>query len=154
MKSPSFLQVMSTCQLAMSQSVSFPLGKPNIVSVVDGNLKEKYLKKMNSTFQISFETNSVQPYKAVICIVIAVLIEIIGNGLLILVIVYEKFTMDPQKRTVINQLVSIACFIFLIQNIIGVPIMTYIIIVKDAGMPQTLLLKIICKFSFFIQAIF
>ena len=91
------------------------------------------ITRMNSTNQIHFETNSAQPYKAVICITIAVLIEIVGNGLLILVIVYERFTMDPQKRTVINQLVSIACFIFVIQNIIGVPIMTYIIIVKDAG---------------------
>ena len=88
---------------------------------------------MNSTAQIDFETNDDQPYKALICIVLAIVIEIIGNGLLVLVIVYEKFTMDPQKRTVINQLVTIACFFFLIQNIFGVPIMTYIIIVKDAG---------------------
>ena len=88
---------------------------------------------MNSTSQIDFETNDDQPYKALICIVLAIIIEILGNGLLILVIVYEKFTMDPQKRTVINQLVTIACFFFLIQNIFGVPIMTYIIIVKDAG---------------------
>ena len=88
---------------------------------------------MNSTSQIDFETNDDQPYKALICIVLAIIIEIVGNGLLILVIVYEKFTMDPQKRTVINQLVTIACFFFLIQNIFGVPIMTYIIIVKDAG---------------------
>ena len=90
---------------------------------------------MNSTAQIDFKTNDDQPYKALImiCIVLAIDIEIIGNGLLVLVIVYEKFTMDPQKRTVINQLVTIACFFFLIQNIFGVPIMTYIIIVKDAG---------------------
>jgi len=93
----------------------------------------KHKTKMNFTSQINFETNDDQPYKALICIVLATVIEIIGNGLLALVIVYEKFTMDPQKRTVINQLVTIACFIFLIQNIFGVPIMTYIIIVKDAG---------------------
>ena len=88
---------------------------------------------MNTTSQIDFETNDDQPYKALICIVLAMIIEIVGNGLLVLVIIYEKFTMDPQKRTVINQLVTIACFFFLIQNIFGVPIMTYIIIVKDAG---------------------
>ena len=92
---------------------------------------------MNSTSQIDFETNDDQPYKVIICLVLAIIIEIVGNGLLILVIVYEKFTMDPQKRTVINQLVTIACFFFLIQNIFGVPIMTYIIIVKDAGKMQT-----------------
>ena len=83
--------------------------------------------------KIQFETNTIELYEAIICVAIALATEIIGNGLLILIIVYERFTMDPQKRTVINQLVSIACFIFVIQNIIGVPIMTYIIIVKDAG---------------------
>ena len=90
---------------------------------------------MNSTSQIDFETNDDQPFKTLICIVLAIIIEIVGNGLLILVIVYERFTMDPQKRTIIiHQPTCHDCmFFFLIQNIFGVPIMTYIIIVKDAG---------------------
>ena len=88
---------------------------------------------MNITSEIHFETNIRELHEALICIIIAIVIEIIGNGLLILVIVYERFTMDPQKRTVINQLVSIACLIFIIHNIIGVPIMTYILLVNDGG---------------------
>ena len=74
---------------------------------------------MATSPQIQFETNTKVLYEAVICVGIALATEIIGNGLLTLIIVYEKFTMDPQKRTAINQLVSFACYIFLIHNIIS-----------------------------------
>ena len=41
--------------------------------------------------------------------------------------------MDPQKRTVINQLATQACYIFILQNLIGIPTATYVIIADDAG---------------------
>ena len=52
---------------------------------------------MATSPQIQFETNTKVLYEAVICVGIALATEIIGNGLLTLIIVYEKFTMDPQK---------------------------------------------------------
>ena len=98
--------------------------------------------------KIQFETNTIELYEAIICVAIALATEIIGNGLLILIIVYEKFTMDPQKRTAINQLVSIACFIFLIHNMISIPILTYIIIVDDAGKSKKLKVNSIDESNF------
>ena len=41
--------------------------------------------------------------------------------------------MDPQKRTVINQLATQACYVFILQNLIGIPTATYVIIADDAG---------------------
>ena len=45
-----------------------------------------------------------------------------------------RYTMDPQKRTVINQLATQACYAFILQNLIGIPSATYVIIADDAGM--------------------
>ena len=45
-----------------------------------------------------------------------------------------SYTMDPQKRTVINQLATQACYVFILQNLIGIPSATYVIIADDAGM--------------------
>ena len=89
---------------------------------------------MNTTpLEAQFETESIEPNEAIICIIIALVIELVGNGLLILVLVYEKFTMDPQKRTIINQLVSHVCLWLLIHNIIGIPILTSIIVENNSS---------------------
>jgi hypothetical protein len=52
-------------------------------------------------------------------------IEIIGNGSLFTIIIYERFGMDPQKRTVINQLLSQCCWTIMIFNITSFPIVTF-----------------------------
>ena len=88
---------------------------------------------MNHSYSIEFKSKCIEYEKAIICIIIATIISVLGNGLLSLIIVYEKYTMDPQKRTVINQLVSHACQLLLIHNSIGIPLMTYVIIVDDVG---------------------
>ena len=49
-------------------------------------------------------------------------IEIIGNGCLFTTFAYERFGMDPQKRTVINQLLSQCCWIIIFFNITSFPI--------------------------------
>ena len=85
------------------------------------------------SLSIELNSNTIEYKEAIICVAIAIIISIVGNGLLSLIIVYEKFTMDPQKRTVINQLVSHACQLLLIHNFVGIPLMTYVIIVDDAG---------------------
>ena len=49
-------------------------------------------------------------------------IEIVGNGCLFATFVYERFGMDPQKRTVINQLLSQCCWTIMVFNITSLPI--------------------------------
>jgi hypothetical protein len=49
-------------------------------------------------------------------------IEIIGNGCLFATIAYERFGMDPQKRTVINQLLSQCCWTIMLFNITSFPV--------------------------------
>ena len=50
------------------------------------------------------------------------IVEILGNFLLLSMIIYEKYGMDSQKRTVTNQLLSSICVSFMMQNVIAVPI--------------------------------
>ena len=50
------------------------------------------------------------------------IVEIPGNILLLSIITYEKYGMDPQKRTVTNKLLSSICVSFVIHNIIAMPI--------------------------------
>ena len=95
------------------------------------------------SLSIELKPNTIEFKEAIICIAIAIVISILGNGLLSLIIVYEKYTMDPQKRTVINQLVSHACQLLLIHNFVGIPLMTYVIIVDDAGKSFPLIIYIL-----------
>ena len=66
---------------------------------------------------------------------IILIIETIGNGLLALMIIYERYIEDPQKRTVNNQLISHLCGWLIINNIIGAPIVMYGIRSVDIGKP-------------------
>ena len=51
-------------------------------------------------------------------------IEVIGNGCLFATFVYERFGMDPQKRTVINQLLSQLSWIIIFSNITIYPMIS------------------------------
>ena len=50
------------------------------------------------------------------------IVESLGNILLLSMITYEKYGMDSQKRTVTNKLLSSICVSFIIHNIIAMPI--------------------------------
>ena len=50
------------------------------------------------------------------------IVEILGNFLLLSMIFYEKYGMDSQKRTVTNQLLSSICVSFIVHNVIAMPI--------------------------------
>ena len=52
-------------------------------------------------------------------------VEIIGNGCLFATFAYERFGMDPQKRTVINQLLSQCCWTIMIFNITSFPVIIF-----------------------------
>ena len=53
------------------------------------------------------------------------MIEILGNFLLCCMIIYEKYGMDPQKRTVTNMLLSNMIRFQILFNIIIMPILTF-----------------------------
>ena len=53
-----------------------------------------------------------------------VIFEIIGNFLLFCMIIYEKYGMDSQKRTITNQLLSSICGSRMLSNFIVLPIVT------------------------------
>ena len=53
-----------------------------------------------------------------------VLLETLGNFLLVCMIIYEKCGMDSQKRDVTNQLLSSICVSRIFHNIIVMPILT------------------------------
>ena len=54
-----------------------------------------------------------------------IVVEIPGNLLLISMISYEKYGMDSRKRTVTNKLLTSICVIFLLQNVIVMPILMF-----------------------------
>ena len=54
-----------------------------------------------------------------------IFIEIFGNLSLLATFAYEKYGMDPKKRTVINQLLSQITFVIIAINIICLPILTW-----------------------------
>jgi hypothetical protein len=62
-----------------------------------------------------------QPVYVAGCVGITAAVEIIGNGLLVVIIMYEKFGMDPQKRTTINQLLSKVCWMLIMTNLTVFP---------------------------------
>ena len=55
-----------------------------------------------------------------------ILVESLGNFLLFCMILYEKYGMDPQKRTVTNQLLSRMIFSQILCNIFILPIFTIV----------------------------
>jgi hypothetical protein len=62
-----------------------------------------------------------EPVYIASCVAITAAVEVIGNGLLVVIIMYEKFGMDPQKRTTINQLLSKVCWMLIMRNMTNFP---------------------------------
>ena len=55
-------------------------------------------------------------------VILFVILETLGNFLLVCMANYEKFGMDPQKRTASNQLLRNNCFMWLLYNLSIMPI--------------------------------
>ena len=73
---------------------------------------------------------------AIACIVIManyLFLEIVGNGMLLIIIIYERFAMDPQKRFINNTLLSLFCFNSIFQNVIFSTYMAYQLIFGTPG---------------------
>ncbi len=50
--------------------------------------------------------------------------QLLGNGLLLGIIIYEKYGVDPQKRTLVNMLVGHLCWTIIFLNVTEYPIPT------------------------------
>ena len=94
---------------------------------------EEYNIVINKTFHLmdnisldehSFNVNSPAPSAEMMTfyVFLFLIVEFLGNVLLLSMITYEKFGMDSQKRTVTNKLLSSICVSFIIHNIIAMPI--------------------------------
>ena len=57
-----------------------------------------------------------------IALILFLFLEIFGNSSLICLIIFEKYGMDPQKRTLTNQLFSSCCTSLIILNILIAPL--------------------------------
>ena len=62
----------------------------------------------------------------IFCIFWLILIEIFGNFGLIATFIYERFGMDPQKRTITNQLLTQITLIIFVINVIDLPLVVFI----------------------------
>ena len=61
------------------------------------------------------------------------IMEVFGNGMLIVMILYERFAMDPQKRFVNNMLLSCLCLTAILANVIPLSGMTYCVLFDRMG---------------------
>ena len=64
--------------------------------------------------------------------ILFLIVETIGNFLLYCMIIYEKYGMDSQKRTVTNQLLSSICGCRILCNFIIIPSITIQHIIGNA----------------------
>lgn len=89
---------------------------------LENNTPQSYLnnKSLNNYFEseLIFYHPAVLTFQAIVFL----LMEVVGNFLLSALIIHEKFGMDPQKRTVTNQLMSSLCLNLIIFNILIMPV--------------------------------
>ena len=97
------------------------------------NILHQIIIEQNQTFLVEFipfektkEEKNVSPGVIVLYILLLLLAESLGNFLLFCMILYEKYGMDPQKRTVTNQLLSRMIFVQILYNIFILPFLTAI----------------------------
>ena len=66
-------------------------------------------------------------------VVILIILELLGNGFLYGIFVYEKFGIDAKRRTVINMLLSQVCLAHIFKNIFAIPFWIYGFFVSPDG---------------------
>ena len=104
----------------------------NDFDTVDFNESSNHTKTFHIFENFSIRNNSgqfilIQPNAAMIAFYATffLIIETLGNFLLYCMIIYEKYGMDPQKRTVTNMLLSNMIRFQILFNIIIMPIFTF-----------------------------
>ena len=97
--------------------------KMNLSSKVFGTNYFDIAENFSFGNQSMCKHNSTIPVKILFAIMFMIF-ETIGNFLLYCMIMYEKYGMDSQKRTVSNQLLSSICCSRILHNFIVIPIIT------------------------------
>ncbi len=64
-----------------------------------------------------------------LCIGIYILVETVGNGLLVSIILLEKYGGDSKKRTLINQLTTQICLMVILSNLASPHFIIYRLII-------------------------
>ena len=87
--------------------------------------KTFHLMENVSLDEHSMNVSSPGPFAAMMTfyIFLFLIVEILGNFLLLSIITYEKYGMDSKKRTVTNQLLSSICISLIMHNLIAMPIL-------------------------------
>ena len=85
---------------------------------IDEYLESRTLDLVGHVLKRYYES----PWLVVIGVLLFLTIEVIGNGFLFVIIYYERFGMDPKKRTVNNQLLSAICKGYIFINLVTFPL--------------------------------
>ena len=90
--------------------------------ILDNHTIDSYLESRTLDFVGHFlKRYQESPWLVVFGVFLFLAIESIGNGLLFVIFYYERFGMDPKKRTVNNQLLSAICKGYMFINIFTFP---------------------------------
>jgi hypothetical protein len=96
------------------------------IQIFESNNRSEFVENLGNA--INFVTLPkkmpvpLQTETIVFYIVFLVMLETVGNFLLYCIIVYEKYGMDTQKRTLTNQLLSMMILVQIFCNIFIMPI--------------------------------
>ena len=98
--------------------------------MADLNDSHRFVENFSIGLNITIQQNEYVTYITsdpgliALFVVLVVMLETLGNFLLICMIFYEKYGMDPQKRTITNQLLSRMLIAQIFCNIFIMPIFT------------------------------
>ena len=103
---------------------------PNNLDTVYFNQNSNYSETLHIFLNFSIKDNSanfIQPNTVMIAFYATffLMLETLGNFLLYCIIIYEKYGMDPQKRTVTNMLMSNMIIIQMLFNFLIMPVITF-----------------------------
>ena len=115
-----------TSVLWSSQSLDYILISAMNFEIFEANITEGMILMKERLF----DTN---PLACIALFFNYLFLEFFGNGMLFIIIIYERFAMDPQKRFIDNILLSHFCFNSIIQNVIASTYMTYQLIFGTPG---------------------
>ena len=98
----------------------------NLTSEVVSNVNFHILENV-SFDELSMGVNIPAPSAQlmVLNVFLFLIVETLGNFLLLSMIIYEKYGMDSQKRTLTNRLLSSICVSFLAHNVIAMPLFMF-----------------------------
>ena len=95
------------------------------IQIFEGNNRSEFVENFGNASFVTLPRKKPVPLQTettVFYIVFLVMLETVGNFLLYCMIVYEKYGMDTQKRTLTNQLLSTMILVQIFCNIFIMPI--------------------------------